>query len=312
MEISSYLLMYFLYLVVLVGAAFFVFRRRNVVDEMHGMMVGMAFGMLSGLTTSAFFVLPTGNFLLGVMLGSFVGLVFGVLFGKLGGHLGVMEGVFAGPMGGMMGAMLGQMSRPFDVGLFVLFFSFVFLISVGGICYMVYCRVNCCSSKSVGLEKVGSGEIDDFFVVWFVVAVVLFLASFLLHFSIESGSGLLAVSNVTANGGLEIPEGLRQLVKEDKQDAVLRGDFQEVNLSISSSRYSPNVIVVKKGVLLRINARAEKNVGCANEILFPDFGIDEIIPVGGVKTIQFMPVKEGVFVFRCSMDMIKGKLVVQK
>ncbi len=124
--LDSYVIIYSLYLLITVAVSFYVYSLRKNLDDMHGMMVGMTLGMVAGLAVSTIFVIPTGNFLYGVILGSFVGLFFGIPFGRLGGHLGVVEGVVAGPMGGMMGAMLGQMVRPFDIEIFIPFFSFIF------------------------------------------------------------------------------------------------------------------------------------------------------------------------------------------
>lgn len=115
MKNISYIVIFTLAIEVLLAVAIYAYKRRDAIDEMHGMMIGMTLGMFSGLVTATLFLIPTGNFLNGVIIGSLVGLAFGIPLGRLGGHLGVIEGVMAGPMGGMMGAMLGLMIRPFSV-----------------------------------------------------------------------------------------------------------------------------------------------------------------------------------------------------
>lgn len=302
MEINSYILIYILSMIVLLGTAYYVYLLRKQIDEMHGMMVGMTFGMLSGLLSATLYLIPTGNFLVGVMAGTVIGLLFGIFFGKLGGHLGIMEGIMAGPMGAMMGAMLGQMVRPFNIELFLPFFVFVFLITLIGISYAVNCCANCCIKKTEIKKQIL--QTKNLFLIWGAITFILLFASYFSQFSIEEKS---SVQEQTA---LELPFALQQFVLEEKKEAILKNGFQEIDLQITGSKYSPNIILAKKGILLKIHARADKNAGCAREIVFPDFNVDEIVPAGGTKTIEIMPVNKGTFKFRCAMDMIRGKIEV--
>ncbi len=304
MVITSYIIIYVLSFLVLIGVCFYVYKLRSKLDEMHGMMVAMTLGMVSGLVISTLYVIPTGNFLFGFILGSVIGLIFGIGFGKLGNHLGIMEGVVAGPMGGMMGAMLGQMIRPFNINIFMPFFVFIFLITMLGISYAVNCGYACCGVKS---DKKAKTKVSlNFIYVWVFVSIVLLLAGSLLNFS------LLDKSNDIKNSGL--PKYIQELTKEVNGYAVLKSDssgtYQDIDLIISNSRYSPNVIYAKVNVPLRINVRSEFDAGCASEVVFPDFGIDKIISPGSSSVIVINPDKVGTFGFRCAMDMARGKLIV--
>lgn len=291
--LNNYAIISVLFLLVICIASVYVFRYRKSLDEMHGMMAGMTLGMISGLVASTLFLIPTGNFLYGFIIGTVIGLFFGIFFGKLGGHLGIMEGIIAGPMGGMMGAMLGQMVRPFNIEIFMPFFAFIFLIIIFGLSYTINCKAGCCrdeaSDRHFKISKC-------FFVIWAIAAIILLSFSTFMDFSILEKSSL--------------PPVLQDAINEEKVNAVMNGNYQEVDLRITGTRYFPNIIVAKKGILLKINARADKNAGCAQEIVFPDFNIDRIIPAGTSSLIELMPDKEGIFVFRCSMDMVHGKLLV--
>src|SRR3989338_1538542 len=296
MEINSYIIIYILSLLVLGGTANYVYQRRKNIDEMHGMMIGMTFGTMAGLITGTFFVIPTGNFLLGVIIATFAGLIFGIPFGKLGGHLGIMEGIIAGPMGGIMGSMLGQMIRPFNLSLFMPFFTFILLITLAGISYAVNCKANCCNQKSTSQTTKSNRQSTGFFLVWGVIAIILIMASVILKFSLETKIDTTAADNKKENSNtLQLPPGLKQFAKEERKETVLKEGYQEIDLQITGLKYSPNLIIAKKGILLKINARAEKNAGCAREIAFPDFNVNEIIPAGGTKTIEIMPANEGTF-----------------
>jgi heme/copper-type cytochrome/quinol oxidase subunit 2 len=312
MQNLSYWLMYSFYLVILLGVSSYVYKLRKSVDEMHGMMVGMTLGMISGLATSTLFLIPTGDFLYGTIIGSIVGIIFGVLFGKLGGHLGIVEGIVAGPMGGMMGAMLGQMVRPFDIDIFIPFFSSVFVVTLLGITYAVNCGVSCCKTQESNSKQKLS---DNFIFIWTFAIALLILISIILPFQIveqeNTSQPQTTDYRLQTNSQDSLPPFFQELTKEEKKETTIKDNYQEIDLRITSSRYSPNVIIAKKNLLLKINLYADKNAGCAREIVFPDFNINKIVPVGGKETIEFTPTKEGEYKFRCSMDMVRGKLIVK-
>lgn len=300
------MLLFGLFFVVMVVVGSYIYKHRSKLDEMHGMMAGMTFGVMAGLVLGTFYLIPTGNFLFGIILGSIFGLLFGIPLGKFGGHLGIMEGVMAGPMGGIMGAMLGQMVRPFDLHIFMPFFTLIFLITMFGLSYMVNCKANCCS----GDEPKKKLAVSKFFVVsWIIASVILLSASYFLQFSIEEVGPNNSLQNYVA-GQPNLPPFLQELTKEVRQEAVLKGDHQEIDLRITASRYYPNVIVAKKNIPLRINATSDLNVGCGREVVFPDFNIDRIVPEGTSITFEILPKEEGSFKFRCSMDMLRGELIV--
>ncbi len=301
MQNQSFIIIYILLMIILSLVGFYTYIFRKKLDEMHGMMVGMTFGMFAGLITSTLYLIPTGNFLNGVIIGSIVGLLFGFPFGKIGGHLGIMEGIIAGPMGGMMGAMLGQMVRPFNIELFIPFFIFIFLITISGILYAVNCG-NCCNSikKVKILERKIPKKI---LIVSLIVSILILIISINLSFSNDIKSNY--------DDGLKLPKYLQEIAKKESKEASIKGDYQEIDLKITGLGYKPNIILAKKGIPLKINIYAETNAGCGGEILFPDFNIDELIPFGGSKLIIINPDKEGTFKFRCSMDMLRGNLIIQ-
>jgi len=307
METQSYLILYTLYITLMLAVSIKVYTNREKLDEMHGMMVGMTFGMISGLVTATLFLIPTGNFLYGVIVGSIVGLIFGVPFGKLGGHLGVMEGAIAGPMGGMMGAMLGQMIRPFDIEVFIPFFSFIFLVIMFGITYAVNCRVNCCSPK----KKV-ENEIPTHIILLGFLAAILVTISIVLPFSVESSSSDVSGSVLSENSGYKSPSYLQRFSKEEVKEAIIKDGYQEIEVKITASQYSPNVIIAKKDIPLKIKFQADETTGCGREVVFPDFKISKIIPSDKPETVNINPTIEGEFKFRCSMDMIRGKLIIKR
>lgn len=301
---NPYAIMFILLAVVVTCVSIYVGKRRKQLDEMHGMMVGMTFGMIAGLVAGTLYVIPTGNFLIGSIVGTICGLLFGVPFGRLGGHMGIVEGVIAGPMGGIMGAMLGQMIRPFSIDIFMPFFSFIVLIALLGISYAVHCGVSCCGQPSAKPAPVS----QKFIMMWVLTSIAILGLSVILVF--KTADAAQVPVQLAKNIGLTLPANLQQLVKDEFGESVLKDGYQEIDMLMTKARYSPNIITVKKGIPLRINLHADDTAGCARDIIIPDFGIRRIVSNEGI-IIELMPNKEGTFKFYCSMDMAKGRIIVQ-
>jgi len=305
---DNFIVMAALYAVMLVAVGAYAYRKRAQLDEMHGMMLGMGLGMIAGLVAGTLTTIPQGNFLVGVITGSVVGLVFGVPFGWCGKHLGICEGIFAGPMGGMMGGMLGQMVRPFNLEVFIPFFTFIILISLASLSYAVHCGCSGCC----GPERKRPAPVSNAFgASWMVGTFVLLVASVVLSFPLPGAEAAAAQSPTTLPGSSSLPLALQQFTQEIVADAVVKGGLQTADILISQSRYTPNVIHAKSGIPLRLNVRADETAGCARDIVFPDFSIRKIVPEGSTTTIELNFDRPGTYPFRCSMDMARGKIVVE-
>ena len=94
------------------------------------------------------------------------------------------------------------------------------------------------------------------------------------------------------------------------KEAVMKSDYQEVDLRIKADGYSPDVIIAKKGVPLKINITSDPDAGCAVELVFPEFNINKTVPAGKTDVIEILPAQAGTFNYRCSMDMYRGKLII--
>jgi len=99
--------------------------------------------------------------------------------------------------------------------------------------------------------------------------------------------------------------------KEELYSQLPSPSIQEINMRAEPLGYDPDYITVKKGIPVKINIAASQDAGCTRSIVFPDFGINKVIPRGGSGVIEFTPTKEGTYQFRCSMNMARGTLVVQ-
>lgn len=85
---------------------------------------------------------------------------------------------------------------------------------------------------------------------------------------------------------------------------------QEIKVTVRGG-YSPEVIVVKKGVPVRLNFYRDETSSCSEQVIFGDFGIVRDLPAFKITPIEFTPEKAGEFIFACGMNMLRGKLIVE-
>ena len=100
---------------------------------------------------------------------------------------------------------------------------------------------------------------------------------------------------------------------EREKISVARNEFgvQEINIKVKGG-YSPDVIVVKKDVPVRLNFYRDETSSCSEQVIFGDFDIAQNLPAFKTTSIEFTPEKTGVFNFACGMNMLRGKLIVEQ
>lgn len=74
--------------------------------------------------------------------------------------------------------------------------------------------------------------------------------------------------------------------------------------------YSPAVLSLKVGVPAKITFMRKDTSGCLEEIIMPDFGVAEKLPVNEAFSVTIMPKVTGEFTYTCGMRMFSGKIVV--
>ena len=89
--------------------------------------------------------------------------------------------------------------------------------------------------------------------------------------------------------------------------ATVSGGQQSVTVGVSTSGYTPNIIVLQKGVPAVINFSVKQLTSCDGTVVFPDLG-GEIDLSSEKATPQFTP--ESNFSFECGMGMLRGYAVV--
>lgn len=87
-------------------------------------------------------------------------------------------------------------------------------------------------------------------------------------------------------------------------------DKQEVEVVVDGG-YTPNTVVLSQGVPASIVFNRKDPSGCFNEVMFPDFGIHETLPVNQPHAVEIDTSKAGEFRYACGMNMFHGKVVIK-
>jgi len=75
--------------------------------------------------------------------------------------------------------------------------------------------------------------------------------------------------------------------------------------------YSPDVIVLKKGVPAELEFYRDEASSCSEEVVFPDFGVSRRLPAFESTMVRLKPERAGEFTYTCGMSMMRGKLLVE-
>jgi len=94
-----------------------------------------------------------------------------------------------------------------------------------------------------------------------------------------------------------------------KRAAMGNNQVQEITVKVKGG-YDPDVIVVKKGIPVRLNFYRDETADCSEIIVFEEWDIRKPLPAFKTTPVEFTPQKEGEYAFGCAMGMLKGKLIV--
>jgi uncharacterized protein len=95
---------------------------------------------------------------------------------------------------------------------------------------------------------------------------------------------------------------------DDMQVAKIENDQQEVTIKVNDEGYSPAVVVVQKGVKLKIKFDTKKLNSCNNVVDFPEYQGQLDLQGGKTETPLLTPDRD--FTFQCWMGMLHGYVKV--
>lgn len=96
------------------------------------------------------------------------------------------------------------------------------------------------------------------------------------------------------------------LKKKNREVAV----FDSVDIIVNGG-YSPEVISLQKGKLVKLVFFRKDPSSCLEEVVFGDFHIRKHLPLNQKTTIEITPQKSGEFGYSCGMGMFHGKIIVK-
>lgn len=98
--------------------------------------------------------------------------------------------------------------------------------------------------------------------------------------------------------------------KEATGSGTIVNDEQTATIVVNGG-YSPSTVVLKKGIPAQVKFIPSDNMGCMNEIVFKDLGIDKVLDGKNEVVVNIPTDKPGTYNFACGMDMFHGKVVVK-
>ncbi len=98
--------------------------------------------------------------------------------------------------------------------------------------------------------------------------------------------------------------------RKETTASLKESDLQAIKVIVKGG-YKPDVIVVQKGIPVRLDFYRDETDDCSDTIVFGDFNIRKPLPAFKTTSIEFLPEKEGEYEFTCGMGMLRGKLIVR-
>ncbi|ETY73269.1 cupredoxin domain-containing protein [Lactiplantibacillus fabifermentans] len=87
-------------------------------------------------------------------------------------------------------------------------------------------------------------------------------------------------------------------------------DQQAVNVEVDGG-YTPNTVVLKRGVPANINFTRKDPSTCLEQVVFPDFGINQFLAKDQNTAINIDTSKPGEYEYACGMNMFHGKVIIK-
>lgn len=99
-------------------------------------------------------------------------------------------------------------------------------------------------------------------------------------------------------------------VSENPQSASMNGDYQQINLMITTNGYTPEYQTVKKNVPVQLTITAKGAYSCASALRIPALKYAKNFRENDGTMITFTPRETGKIVVTCSMGMYTGVIEV--
>ncbi|GFI59431.1 hypothetical protein IMSAG044_00315 [Lactobacillaceae bacterium] len=86
---------------------------------------------------------------------------------------------------------------------------------------------------------------------------------------------------------------------------------KKVVVNAENHGYKTETVTFKQGKPAKLKFIPSDNMGCMNEVVFKELGIDEKLDGKKEVTVDIPTDKPGTYNYACGMDMFHGKVVVK-
>ncbi|MHA2027806.1 MAG: heavy metal translocating P-type ATPase [Candidatus Kariarchaeaceae archaeon] len=97
--------------------------------------------------------------------------------------------------------------------------------------------------------------------------------------------------------------------KKAEKAKISKSGIQEMDIRVKGG-YDPPLILVQPNLPIRIKFDRQEATDCSARVVFPELGISRSLGAFETTIIEIPPLEEGDYEFACSMNMLKGKLIV--
>jgi plastocyanin domain-containing protein len=92
--------------------------------------------------------------------------------------------------------------------------------------------------------------------------------------------------------------------------ATQQDNLQLADITVRGG-YNPGVVKLRRGIPAKLTFLRKDTSSCLEEVIMPDFGVSEKLPVNRPHAITIHPDKAGEYTYSCGMRMYFGKVIVK-
>ncbi len=93
-------------------------------------------------------------------------------------------------------------------------------------------------------------------------------------------------------------------------EGTVKNGVRTVEMSVTSDGFVPSKVKALKGEKLRLVVTRKTDKTCAQEIVIPNYGINQPLPLGKPVTVELTPKASGEITYACGMNMVTGVILV--
>jgi glucan phosphoethanolaminetransferase (alkaline phosphatase superfamily) len=233
-------------LVVMTGYIFYMIQQqKNKLTSQAGMMISLASAVMSALISGFLFGVFSGDLFLSAGISMLIGFTIGFAFGQPFGLGAILNGALPGLISGIIGSFLGLLLQFTAPAIMLGILLLLSILSLGLV--ILYIKVETNETLSLDTRAISPFAI--------LGAGVVLIAAFLFLFSSDyvkiPGNSASADTQSTASADTQNSASTAQSEPQTEVDLTSEAS-PTINMKVTATGYTPNVIHVKKGVPVKL------------------------------------------------------------